>query len=63
VLLSQTVKELIHWKGAGGIRGAIDAYSGSKAILETEDSGILLEADTPEEYHVLMLASQQVKKS
>jgi CTP:molybdopterin cytidylyltransferase MocA len=58
-LLSQTVKELIQWKGAGGLRSAINAYSsGPKGILEAGDSGILFAADTPEEYQVLMRASQ-----
>jgi CTP:molybdopterin cytidylyltransferase MocA len=50
VMLSQTAKELIRYKGPRGLRGAIDAYPGPKAVLEVDDRGILLDADTPEDY-------------
>jgi CTP:molybdopterin cytidylyltransferase MocA len=52
--LSHAVKELIKWKGPGGLRGAIDAYSGPQDILEIDDPGIALDVDTPEEYRSLL---------
>jgi CTP:molybdopterin cytidylyltransferase MocA len=55
--LSQAAKGLTGWKGGGGLRGAIDAYSGPKGILETDDPGILLDADTPEDYRFLKEAA------
>jgi CTP:molybdopterin cytidylyltransferase MocA len=54
LVLSQVVKELIGWKGSGGLRGAIDAYSGPKDILEIDDPGTVFDVDTPEEYRSLM---------
>jgi CTP:molybdopterin cytidylyltransferase MocA len=66
VMLSQTAKELIRHKGPGGLRGAIDAYNGPKAILEVDDRGILYDTDTPEDYaymlEVMGKQYQQVKK-
>jgi CTP:molybdopterin cytidylyltransferase MocA len=57
VMLSQAAKQLIRWKGGGGLKGALEAYSGPKGILETGDPGILLDADTPEDYRFLMEAA------
>jgi CTP:molybdopterin cytidylyltransferase MocA len=56
LMLPQAARELIRWKGGGGLRGAIDAYSGPGGILETDDPGILFDADTPEDYRFLMEA-------
>jgi CTP:molybdopterin cytidylyltransferase MocA len=54
---SHAVKELIKWKGPGGLRGAIDAYSGPKDILEIADPGTVFDVDTPEEYQILQKKS------
>jgi CTP:molybdopterin cytidylyltransferase MocA len=53
LMLPQAAKELIHWKGPGGLRGAIDAYNGPTEILEIDDPGIAFDVDTPEAYQVL----------
>jgi CTP:molybdopterin cytidylyltransferase MocA len=53
LMLPQALKELIKWKGPGGLRGAIDAYSGPKDILEIDDPGVAFDADTPEDYRLL----------
>jgi CTP:molybdopterin cytidylyltransferase MocA len=53
VMLSQTAKELIRRKNSGGLRGAMDAYGGPKALLEVDDQGILHDLDTPEDYRRL----------
>jgi CTP:molybdopterin cytidylyltransferase MocA len=50
VMLSETAKELIRHKNPGGLKGAIDAYSGPKCTLEVDDRGILQDLDTPEDY-------------
>jgi CTP:molybdopterin cytidylyltransferase MocA len=51
VMLSQTARELIRHKNSDGLRGAVNAYDGPKALLETDDRGILYDLDTPEDYH------------
>jgi CTP:molybdopterin cytidylyltransferase MocA len=56
LMLPQALKELIKWKGPGGLRGAIDAYGGPKDILEMDDPGVAFDADTPEDYHSLLKA-------
>jgi CTP:molybdopterin cytidylyltransferase MocA len=53
VMLSSAAKELIRHKNPGGLRGAMDAYGGSKGMLEVDDQGILRDLDTPEDYRFL----------
>jgi CTP:molybdopterin cytidylyltransferase MocA len=53
LMLPQALKELIKWKGPGGLRGAIDAYGGLTEILEIDDPGVVFDADTPEDYQLL----------
>jgi CTP:molybdopterin cytidylyltransferase MocA len=50
---SCAVKELTGVENPGGLKAAVDAYTGPKSILETADPGVLYDADTPEEYEFL----------
>jgi CTP:molybdopterin cytidylyltransferase MocA len=54
VMRSEAAGELIRCKKPGGLRGAVDAYGGSKGFLEVDDSGVLYDADTPEDYWFLV---------
>jgi CTP:molybdopterin cytidylyltransferase MocA len=54
VMRSSVAKELISHKSANGLRGAMEAYCGPKSVIEVEDSGILYDADTPEDYTFLI---------
>lgn len=49
-MLSAVAKEIIRYKGPGGLRGAMDAYGGPGCTLEVDDRGILQDLDTPEDY-------------
>jgi CTP:molybdopterin cytidylyltransferase MocA len=52
---STAVKELIAYKAGGGLRGAINAYRGPCGFIPVNDSGILYDLDTKEDYRNLML--------
>ena len=43
------IEEILAYEGAGGLAGAFESLGG-KSLIECSDEGILIEADTPEEY-------------
>ncbi|MDR0583727.1 MAG: nucleotidyltransferase family protein [Treponema sp.] len=49
---SRAVKELINYNGHDGLKGAIASYSGPTGVLEADDTGILYDFDTPEDYRL-----------
>lgn len=55
VLLSGAlVDKIIKYKGNGGLKTAIDLYAEDIKLIAVEDEGILLDADTKEEYKDLL---------
>jgi CTP:molybdopterin cytidylyltransferase MocA len=60
VMRSEAARELIRHKNDNGLRGAMEAYDGPKGVIEVEDSGILYDADTPEEYQNLESLSKSM---
>ena len=55
VLLSAALlPTLLAFKGDGGMKAVIRGYNGRKATIEVPDPGILLDADTPEDYQRLL---------
>ncbi|MGI6644128.1 MAG: NTP transferase domain-containing protein [Bacillota bacterium] len=53
LLKSKAIPEIASFQGEGGLRGALDFYSGPKEFLELPDLGTVLDADRPEDYQVL----------
>ncbi len=51
---SSLVGALLSDSGEGGLRGAISRCGEAMARIEVEDAGILHDADTPEDYRVLL---------
>ena len=50
LLDADCIKILLQYSGLGGLRGAVNALSLSTEDMETDDFGVLLDADTPEDY-------------
>lgn len=53
LLSSRAIPFLTDFAGGGGLKGAIDRYPGRKETIELDDTGMLLDADRPEEYERL----------
>ncbi len=51
---SSAVPSLLDYQGGGGLKGAIDSFGGLKSTVELDDEGMLLDADTPEDYERLL---------
>lgn len=59
VLISAAlIPAILSYEGEGGLAGAMTACGGA-AELETGDPGILLDADTPEQYQTLLSYARQ----
>lgn len=55
VLLSPAcIAHALAWSGAGGLRGALDAFSGPREHADLPDPGLLLDADTPADFQRLL---------
>lgn len=54
LLANRVLPYLLQYRGSGGLRGALQLYSGPQQVLDLEDPGILLDADTPEDYQRLL---------
>ena len=52
LLPSELIPSLLSYDGPGGLRGALDTLGGLRE-MSVDDPGILLDADTPEDYQVL----------
>jgi CTP:molybdopterin cytidylyltransferase MocA len=55
---SAAVAELAGYTGGGGLRGAIAAYRGPKALLPVDDPGVVFDTDTPAEYRLIQLMAE-----
>lgn len=53
LISSSAIPFLIHYKGDGGLKGAIDSFAGLKKTIELDDIGMMLDADRPEDYERL----------
>lgn len=51
---SSAVEFLLGYQGAGGLKGAIDSFGGSRKTVELDDEGMVLDADRPEDYERLL---------
>jgi len=54
LLAAKAVPELLAFRGAGGLKGAIEAYAGPKTVLELPDPGLVMDADDWEAYGRLL---------
>lgn len=55
VLLSgESLAEILAFRGPGGMRGALEGCSAGLGLLELDDPGLVLDADTPEDYQRLL---------
>lgn len=50
----EAAAQVLAWEGPGGLRGLLDSGALRETRLETGDPGVLLDADTPEEYRRLL---------
>ncbi|HEX3026478.1 MAG TPA: nucleotidyltransferase family protein [Clostridia bacterium] len=53
LLNSNAIPFLTDYRGGGGLKGALDSFSGLKRIIELNDVGMTLDADRPEDYEQL----------
>jgi len=54
ILPGEAIPFIESYEGPGGLAGALQAYGSPIHPVEVEDSGILYDADTPEEYQKLL---------
>lgn len=54
LLASPLIRRLTEASGEGGLQGALSRCGTAPAFVEVEDPGILLDADTPEDYRALL---------
>ena len=54
LLSSSLIPRILAYEGTGGLRGALASCDVKRALLKADDEGILLDADTKEDYHHLM---------
>lgn len=52
-LSCRVLEPILAYEGEGGLRGALDSLSFDVATIPVDDPGILLDADTPEDYEAL----------
>lgn len=50
----EAVRQILDWKGPGGLRGLLDTGTLETVRVETGDPGIRMDADTPEDYKRLL---------
>lgn len=50
----EAAAQVLAWNGPGGLRGLLDSGALAEVRLETGDFGVLLDADTPQEYRRLL---------
>ncbi len=56
---SSAVSSLLLYQGSEGLKGAIDSFGGLTRTIELDDEGMLLDADTPEDYERLLEYAEQ----
>ncbi len=61
LIKSHIIPRLVSYKGDGGLKGAIDAFDGTKKTIELPDKGITIDVDRPEDYHLLKRYAESIK--
>ena len=54
VLAGEKIPALLNFRGEGGLRGAVEALGFSTAFVETEETGITMDLDTPADYQKIL---------
>ncbi len=54
LLRADGVGRVLEWRGPGGLKGLLDTGALESVCVETEDPGILMDADTPQDYKRLL---------
>ena len=54
VLAGEKIPALLEFHGDGGLRGAVEALGLRSAFVETEEAGITMDLDTPEDYQNIL---------
>lgn len=62
MISAKLIPQLISYKGPGGLRGAIDSIGIEIAQVDVEDEGVLMDADTPEDYANLLSLNWKLQK-
>ncbi|WP_018305875.1 DVU_1551 family NTP transferase [Desulfitobacterium hafniense] len=54
-LISRSYRDsILSWRGEGGLRALLEHYQADALEVGTEDQGVLLDMDTPEDYRTLL---------
>lgn len=53
LIKNEVIPKLLLYHGDKGLKGAIDAFPGKKEVIELQDIGMIIDADKPEDYHLL----------
>jgi CTP:molybdopterin cytidylyltransferase MocA len=61
LLESRIVPALLDYKGGGGLKGAITTLGSAVHIMDVNDEGVLLDADSPEDYRRILRYAEQLK--
>lgn len=61
LLANRVLPYLLTYRGTGGLRGALQMYPGPQQVLELEDPGLVLDADTPEDYQHLLAYQRRLE--
>lgn len=54
LLRADAVEQVLIWQGSGGLKGLLNTGTLDVACVETDDPGILMDADTPQDYKRLL---------
>ena len=54
VLAGEKISALLDFHGEGGLRGAVEALGLRTAFVETEEAGVSMDLDTPEDYRNIL---------
>ncbi len=60
VLDAKRISEILAYGGEGGLRGAIEALGISASDVETDDEGVCMDADTPEDYEKILTLAERL---
>jgi molybdate transport repressor ModE-like protein len=61
ILPAQMVPFLLSYEGAGGLRGAVAASPAPQRLVEVNDAGVLLDADTTDDYYTILRADTAMR--
>jgi molybdenum cofactor cytidylyltransferase len=63
LIKNDAIPQIVSHRGGGGLRGAIEAFSGVKDVIDLPDAGITMDADNPEDYKLLQSYANSIRKS